>query len=171
MPEQEKTFNPLKALWNVVSTISGAIGLISLADSWHEWQEQINVLIEHYRNIVYWPFDFVELKLPNWLKDYIFIGSLFVGSLAKAAGKKFWKGGESTEKMNILTTLIVGLFIGLFCLLIWPIGLITLIQSFLAPQFLDVGGLFQPKEFRSAFLWFLASILLFLLVLIGSVIF
>ncbi|MCE7995404.1 MAG: hypothetical protein HEP71_25730 [Roseivirga sp.] len=87
MSNEQKPFNPLKAVWNVISTISGAVGLVSFADSFYAWNEVFDKMLSVYRNIAHLPFDWVPFMIANWVKDYVFFMFLMAGPIVKLALK------------------------------------------------------------------------------------
>ena len=83
--------NPLAKAWQIISNVSGIVGLINLTKDIIEWSNLFLEITEIYRIIVYWPFDFFRLDLPSWLKDYLFISLLLFSSFIRSAPKETMK--------------------------------------------------------------------------------
>ena len=88
MAQKEKT-NPLLAIWRVISTISGIIGMVALADDVVAWKSFLPKIVASYKSIVHPIFEFLlgwipVVNIPNWIHDYLFIGVLVAGSDIRA---------------------------------------------------------------------------------------
>ena len=124
MIEERKSVNPLKTVWNIISSIGGAIGLVSFVDDLYSWGTFIDQLLIAYRSIVYWPFDWLCFEVDDWIKDYLFFGFLSTSSAIK-----------STTNWHLMRYLIsdlkrYALLVGLLIIFLWPLFLLLLIVSY-----------------------------------------
>ena len=163
MTETKKPFNPLKTLWNIISTVSGAIGLISISDNWAEWQEKIQQIVEAYRDIVHWPFKWLWFEVADWVKDYLFLGLLVVSAFIKVSLDYEGNRRSALSSFRVLYFLLVFIF--------WPFIITGYILQALYFLVLSLSHLSENDrldfENTKLFLtWFSASLILFLGVLL-----
>ncbi|MCE7995405.1 MAG: hypothetical protein HEP71_25735 [Roseivirga sp.] len=125
MPEPKKPFNPLKAVWNVISTVSGAVGLVSFSDDWHAWNGVFDQMISVYRSYIHWPIWLEELNIPQWGLDYLVIGGLYASAYLKGS---FRIGIMSDVKLqkSLEDKFAYTMYMLTFLTIVWPLW--TLMQ-------------------------------------------
>lgn len=146
MSEYEKSSpNPLTISWNIISNIAGVLGLVSMGDDLIAWKDFFPKLIEAYRGIIHWPFTFFPFYIPEWIKDYLFLGLLVSGSFVK---------GFKRLRLNLFLEPLGYLII----FPIWPILLIIAIEDITRKT--SDPGLEEIKKQSSASLYWLASVII-----------
>lgn len=152
------TTNPLTYIWNIVSTISGVIGLVSFTEDLIAWKKFIPEVILTYQKVVYSPFRFLELNWNEQVIDYFFIGTLCAVAFIKAIA---FGESKSILNKNQYPKAVRTFYFSLY-LIFWPLGiLISLKQVFVNTD--DES----EKEIKTVFLKWLSAILLgFIIVLI-----
>ena len=76
--------NPLKFIWNLITSFGGAVGLVSFVQDFLSWKDFAPILVQQYRLIFHWPFDLLPIEIHNSIKDYVFFGLLFIGTMFRA---------------------------------------------------------------------------------------
>lgn len=169
----ERGSNILKKTWNLISSIGGAVGLVSFIDDWYAWSDFFIVLIDRYRSIVHWPFQLLWFELPNWIKDYIFLGLLVIGSEIKASYIEFNFSDEDQTSWSILY-----IFYLIRKWLLWPLSIWKNISGLkklgLKPLVVDRQQYFRNgltyQEVVHSFYWLGSIVLIFICCLIASAI-
>lgn len=139
--------NPLKTIWNIISSIVGVFGMISLFEDYITWKNSIPELIEIYQLIIYFPFRYFEIHINPKIIDYLFIGSLCASSFIKAI--------DYGEKKGLLNTrgnpIIARVFYFIIYLIAWPLALVIAIKQVLF-GFKDLGEVEMKKSFSNGYL-------------------
>ena len=155
--KNDNNFNPLSKIWEIFSIISGLISVVSLTDNFIAWKGFLPEIITSYKNIVYYPFKFLEINWNEHIIDYLFIGVL--------CGIAFIKAIEFGEKNSLLNNRgnpkLVRVVYFLIYLLLWPVGIIiTFKQVFF--NFEDES----EKQIKTTFLRWLAAIIFSFIIIV-----
>ncbi|MFY0599291.1 MAG: hypothetical protein JXR03_06435 [Cyclobacteriaceae bacterium] len=176
--EKQKRINPLTTTWNIISSIGGAVGLVSFAEDWHDWSQFFVTLVEHYRTIVYWPFKVFPFEISSWVKDYLFL-SILISSATYKSGKtshsekkySIIKQEKDPEKIRAIEDTYRILFLAVTFIL-WPLAIfaeIQIIYFFLKNRNNDsYRGV--DKESVRFWQWIVTILLIFIVCLFISVI-
>ncbi len=152
--------NPLGFIWNIISNISGVVGLVSLTDDFIAWKKFIPNLIEAYQKIIYYPFRVFEIDISDALIDYLFLGSLVATAFIKAVNLE-QISAKFTNTFGY--SIVLRVFIFICCLLFWFLVIIWALMTFLTKS--------ERSKFLIRFLqWLGAIILVFMMVLIYNTI-
>lgn len=149
--------NPLRNVWNVISTVCGVVGLVSFSEDVIAWRSFFSEIMLVYRGIVSYPFIALNLELSPQLIDYAFIGSLCGAAYSKAIR-------YGVEQGHLTRNLVKGVQVFYFVLylLFWPFGILIT-----AKQVLIGTKDYSEKHIKIRFLNWLGTIVLgFLCILI-----
>ncbi len=155
---KKKQESPLAIIWNVISVIGTILGLVSFADDFVTWKNTFVKLIDAYRIIVHYPFNLFQIRLNDYLIDYLFIGSLCGGSFYKA--HTFGIKNGYLRPLRYDTGVKVCYFI--LYLLFWPLGVVITLK-----QVIFMEKDLNEREIKLRFVqWLLAAIIGFVVILI-----
>lgn len=122
-----KQSNPLSITWNVISVISGILGLVSLAENFIVWKGIFEQLIYAYRTVVHFPFHFFHIHWNEYLIDYLFIGSMcgvsFARALTYAIEKEYVVNAQYPRSAKV--------FYFVLYLFFWPLGILIALKQIL----------------------------------------
>ena len=147
--------NPLQQTWMVMSTIFGAIGLVSVTEDIHKWAPFFVEMIDYYKTIWYWPFDWFPFFVPEWMKDYLFFAGILFSSLVRQMiyDARFRDGFDSA---------VDGAGIIFIASIVWPITISWysgeyLIYSFFRKRLSRIGFDERDKEDFELLMLFIGS--------------
>lgn len=160
----DKDNNPLKILWNLVSSIGGIVGLSSLAENWisdlMKWKGWIESVINSYQSIVYpvfeWLLAWLPWGVPSWAIDYIVLGIIFVTSMSKGItpdNNESFKTKFSGIKFSDAPLMII---FYLSLTIFWPIMFFLTLRNYVFEK---------ADDFRDTLLWFASIFLGFFILL------
>ena len=118
----------IQYLWLPFATFMTAVDLIQIGDNlWPtliKWADFFGFwigFIRDIRNIVFTPFDWINISVPVWLKDYLLFGSFLTSSLFSSS-YRLDKDGEIFESVGSLV------FWFLIMVVVYPISLFGLLS-------------------------------------------
>ena len=166
LEEKKKAVNPIRVIWNLISTISGALSLINIASDWASWGSYIDEFLTYYNSFLNTIFGWLPFVINGIWRDYLFIGLLFVGVVAKVTWRELFAGVN-----NYLSRIRLCLFVFSIILVAWAPFFVNYSFATIFPKLYKSYAPKQLRYSRDVTLWFFASVILFAFALIVSVLF